>query len=585
MPLAGTRDASHLFHGGAPTHHAAVLVIDASILHRADELHALPRDVVIVAADDESERALEARAELSLAGLEHVARWRVLRAAGELALARASTRLYRHQLVCTRRDLHELSQIASGLMNERDGRALLHRIVQQGKTITDSDAGCLFLLETQHGEQRLQPAVYMSDSIAHVPPLREAKSLPVDDTSIIGHAAVTKKPFTIADAYNLDRATRFVSDITFELDYGYYVKSMLVMPMLDHRDAVVGVLAFVNRKSDPAALIRDAEAARRWVIPYTRREVSLGRALASAAATSIENARLYQHIEALLESVVTASVSAIDARDPSTAGHSARVAELTTALAAALERARPAPYRDLHLTPPQLRELRFAALLHDLGKVAVREDVLMKAKKLPPPLWERVRARFDLIRCVGTTPAQDIEAMWQLVCSANEPDPLTCAPDDLRAIAGHSFTSATDGRVPYLTDEELAFLLIPQGTLDHHERDEVESHVEQTYEFLSRIPWTNDLKNLAAYARGHHEKLDGSGYPLRLRGDQIPVQTRLITVADIFDALTASDRPYKKAVPPDAALGLIEGEARRGQLDADIVRVLVESRVYEQILQ
>jgi HD-GYP domain-containing protein (c-di-GMP phosphodiesterase class II) len=583
------RDTSYLFRVGHAADGGAVVLIDATILRYAHKLGSLHREIVVLAADSDSERALGARADLSLVGLaEGAAQLRVIRAACELAAARMSARLYRHELVCTRRDLHELSVIAGGLMNERDRQALLRRIVEQGKTITQSDAGCLFLLESDHGTPRLKPSVYLSDSLPHVPSPANAPSLPLDEGSIIGHAAISKQPLTIADAYHLDSKTFFASNTDFEDQYGYYVQSMLVMPMVDHRDAVVGVLAFVNRKRDRAAIVRDAESAQRWVLPYTRREVSLGRALAGVAATSIENAKLYARIETLLESVVKASVSAIDARDPTTAGHSVRVADLTTALATAVERAGRGRYRDLRLTRAQMRELRFAALLHDLGKVAVREDVLMKARKLPPEVWERVCARFDLIRCTATAndvrPA-DIDAMWDVVREANEPHPLACSPEELEAIARRSFRGVKDKPTPYLTEEELDHLLIPNGTLDTRERDEVESHVQRTHLFLSRIPWTDDLSNVAAYARGHHEKLDGSGYPRGLRGDQIPLQTRLITIADIFDALTASDRPYKKALPPAEALSLLEEDARRGQLDADLVRVLAESHVYEGILR
>jgi len=562
--------------------------MDASILHHARKLGSMPREIVVVATDRDAERVLGGRAALSLVGLAvGGGRRRVLRAACELAAARWAARVYRHQLVCTRRDLHELSVIAAGLMNERDRQALLRRIVEQGKIITGSDAGCLFLLEQHDGTARLKPAVYLSDSIPNLPLPADAPTLAVDENSIIGHAAIAKRVFTINDAYHLDGRTPFNSNTDFEKRYGYYVQSMLVMPMLDYYDTLVGVLAFVNRKRDPAAIVRDAESARRWVLPYTRREVSLGRALASVAATSIENAKLYHRVEKLFESFVKASVSAIDARDPSTAGHSLRVARLTTALATAVERAGPGPYRNLKLTRTQMRELRYAALLHDLGKVAVREDVLMKARKLPPDVWERVCGRFDLIRCTATEndvqPA-DINAMWDLVREANEPHPLTVSPAELEDIAARSFRGIDHECTSYLTPEELDYLLIPHGTLDTRERDEVESHAERTYLFLSSIPWTDDLNNVATYAGGHHEKLDGSGYPLGLKGDEIPLQTRLIAIADIFDALTAWDRPYKKAMSAPEALSLLEEEAGRGQLDADLVRVLVESRVYERIL-
>ena len=168
---------------------------------------------------------------------------------------------------------------------------------------------------------------------------------------------------------------------------------------------------------------------------------------------------------------------------------------------------------------------------------------------------------------------------------ANEPGPLSCTPAELDAIAQRSFEGPDHHPMHYLTKEELHYLQIPEGSLNERERREIQSHVEGTYQFLLQIPWTDDLKNLAMYARLHHEKLDGSGYPLGLKGDEIPVQARLMTIADIFDALTAADRPYKPAVPPDQALDIIQTEAKQGLLDAELVRVFVESQVYKQILR
>jgi HD-GYP domain-containing protein (c-di-GMP phosphodiesterase class II) len=351
------------------------------------------------------------------------------------------------------------------------------------------------------------------------------------------------------------------------------------------------------------------------VLPYTAREVSLARSLASQAAVSIENARLYAQIERILESVVKASVTAIDERDPSTAGHSLRVSALTMGIAEAVERGGRGAYRDTRFTGRQLRELRFAALLHDFGKVTVHEDVLTKAKKLPPVLWERVNMRFELIRTSMerdyykqranlrisnddekllaarleeelTARLEHLDGMWRIVKGANEPAILPeQSVAELSEIAARTFAREGDGVMPYLTQEELHFLQIPRGTLNHIERAEVEAHAEQTYRFLNTIPWTDDLGNLSSFALSHHEKLDGSGYPRGLKGDEIPVQVRMITIADIFDALTEKNRPYKAAVPPEKALDIIRAEAAEGRLDGDLVEIMIESQAYRRILE
>src|SRR5262249_9118471 len=262
----------------------------------------------------------------------------------------------------------------------------------------------------------------------------------------------------------------------------------------------------------------------------------------------------------------------------------------------------------------QLRELYFAALLHDFGKITVSDAVLLKAKKLPPALWERVDARFDLIcrtvelnyqrqraRLADTdgkrpeimaqldrTMAEDlrqVQHLRQIVRDSNEPAVLaTPAHPALFEMATRTYERPDVTQAPYLTQEELHYLRVPQGSLDDRERAEVESHVDETHRFLATIPWTDDLRDLSVYAYGHHEKLNGTGYPRRLRGENIPIQTRMLTIADTFDALTESDRPYKPAVSPESALDVLRAEASEGLLDEDLVQLLIDSRAYRKIL-
>jgi len=384
------------------------------------------------------------------------------------------------------------------------------------------------------------------------------------------------------------------------------------VPMIDHGGAVVGVLQLINRKRLPLARIADEDDAARWVLPYTDRERVLVQALAGHAAISIENSLLYRQIENIFESFVKAAVIAVDQRDPTTSGHSVRVATLTCDLAEGLQRHASGPYGDVRFTAEQMRELRYASLLHDFGKVGVREEVLVKAKKLPPLLQERVLARFDLIRRTleaeyhqrradllerGSRPGPELEAEFRrrveelegvrrLVLASNEPSILpersAAALEELERL---TFRGVDGAPVPYVTEEELRYLRIPKGSLDLPERLEIESHVEQTYRFLVQIPWTGDLARVAEIAYGHHEKLNGGGYPCGIAGQEIPLQTRLMTVADIFDALTAADRPYKRALPPSRALDILSAEAGEGLLDPAIVTLLIESGIYRKILE
>jgi len=404
----------------------------------------------------------------------------------------------------------------------------------------------------------------------------------------------------VADAHNLPPDAAFSVNDLFEELNSYHRQSILAIPMIDLRDRLVGVLVLVNRKKDPRATVNDRDSAARYVVPYRARDVRLARSLAGQAAVAIENTRLYAQIERTLEAVVTTAVSAIDQRDPATAGHSTRVAAMTVRLAEAVDRTERAPFRHVRFTPEQMRELRFAALLHDFGKVAVREEVLMKANKLPPVLWERIDARFDLIRRTieleharrtmgdGELAARldELERMRAIVRDANVPTVQNAAPTPALFDIARSMYERPDGSLaPYLSDEELHFLRIPRGSLDEQERAQVESHAAASYQLLRHIPWTDDLKNLATFAYGHHEKLNGMGYPRRLKAPDIPIQTRIIALADMFDALTETERPYKPALSVDEAFGILQSDAAAGALDGNLVRLARESGAFRDVIE
>ena len=580
----------------------AVLIADSSMQAHFDELRKFPSHVIIVAADEPAEEALGRRAHLSVVGMKNPsARLRVLRAACRFSCARVSASRWWKRLVRGNRELRALNEVGMALMLERDRRVLYRQIVDAGKQFTESDAGVLFILKSdEKGTSVLSAAYFEMDSLPQT--LQTPIDIPVDHESAIGHAAAVGRPMVIANVHDLPLDAGFRRTSDMEKRHGFYLRSMLIVPMLDRQHRVIGVLVFANRKTNPHARIATETDADRYVIPYTGREVRLARSLASQAAVSIENANLYSRIEKIFESFVTASVTAIDQRDPTTAGHSIRVATLTTDLAKAVERAGRGTYRDTHFSRQQMRELRFAGLLHDFGKITVSENVLVKAKKLPPILLERITDRFDLIqRTVElehykthgaptgnglAAQLEELERIRAIVRAANEPTVVPTTPSaDLTEIAQRTFQRPDGAVAPYLASDELHFLQLSIGTLDELERAEIQSHVEETHRFLARIPWTDDLANLVTYAWGHHEKLDGSGYPRHLTAPEIPLQTRMMTVADIFDALTESDRPYKRAVSADKAIDILKAESNSGRLDAELVDILVESQAYRRILE
>ena len=376
------------------------------------------------------------------------------------------------------------------------------------------------------------------------------------------------------------------------------------------------MLQLINKKSDSEGVIRDEASSEQHVVGYEERDVELVQSLAGQAAVSIENGRLYEDIEDLFEGFIKASVIAIDQRDPTTSGHSVRVATLMCDIAEVADRPNDGPFRDTEFSREQMRELRYAGLLHDFGKVGVREDVLVKSKKLPPVLLERIEARFDLIRRTlesdfhqkraehllqhgkddfdaflqsleeeYESSRSQVDRFQEAIRESNEPKILPEASAEiLEDIAATTFRNFEDQQVPYVTREEIHFLSIPKGSLDLDERLQIESHVTHTYNFLTQIPWTTNLAQVANIAHGHHEKLDGTGYPRGIQASQIAIQTRIMTVSDIFDALTASDRPYKKALSAQRAIEILDMEAKAGMLDRTVVDLVLASDVYSKII-
>ena len=608
----GVELGAHGIHA-TPLHDAPDPELPAALLIGAGEVvpAGLPPHVVIIAQSTATD--LPAERPLLFLPADSTAAFRTLRTALQMSASIITARRAESELARSRDELGELQRIGMALMTERDPDQLLVQILEQAIRLTHSDAGSLYLAETaEDGTERLRFKLSRNASLPQIPLVEF--TLPISTASIAGYAAATGQTVSLDDAYRPPQGAPYTFNRSFDERFGYRTKSMLAVPMRDHRGAVVGVLQLLNRKRDHAARITGEDAAVQHVLPYGDDESRLLSALAGQAAVSIENSRLHEQIRHLFESFVKAAVTAIDQRDPTTAGHSIRVATLTIDIAGAVERGGTGRYRDVRFTREQLRELRYAAMLHDFGKVGVREEVLVKAKKLPPSLLERVEARFALIRRTleaeywrrraevaqqGSDPvrlqqldegyAQQIEELEKFhaaVRTANEPSLLPEASAAiLIEIADRKFPTVSGEHAPYLSPEELKFLSIPKGTLDERERLEIESHVEQTYRFLRQIPWTEDLRNIAEIAYGHHEKLDGRGYPRGIDAQQIPVQTRIMTISDIFDALTASDRPYKPAVPTTRALDILKMEAKAGMLDSELVDLVVESGVYRTVLE
>jgi len=505
------------------------------------------------------------------------------------------------------RQFRELNRIGVALSAEKDIERLQSFILTSMRQLTHADGASLWLKSDDEDGAKLFLASSQNHSIDKS--TYSAFKVPVDEKSVVGYTVSVGSSQIYDDAYNPPPG-KPVGGKSFDAQFGYRTKSMLTVPMRDYNNEVVGAVQLINAKRRLETRLTK-ENVEQEVVSFHADDVEMIESIASQAAVALDNKNLLNDIEELFDQFVTASVYAIEQRDPSTAGHSGRVEALTTKLADEVTRIEVGKYRDVIFTKDQLKELRYACLLHDFGKIGVREDILVKEKKLFPFQLDLIKWRFDSVERwaqlraeleakqgngVDATTAAEIERrleaeldqyrMWfQAIAIANEPSVLPVdKASTLADMKGHDFPDVS-GRVhPLIAPQEFHFLSIQKGTLTNEERKEIQSHVAKSHDFLSKIPWTKLsplMGNIPEFAWGHHEKLAGSGYPRGLKGNEIPTQTRMMTISDIYDALTARDRPYKPAVPTSTALDILNAEAGRGQLDLDLLDVFIAKRVYD----
>ncbi len=532
-----------------------------------------------------------------------------LRGAFQHAALQRAAHWERRQRDLLSRNLEKLTQIGIALSAEQNHHRLLDMILTHSRELSNADAGSLYLVEeSEDGKKNLRFMHTQNDS-KRIP--FKQFVMPATKASISGYVAVTGETLNIPDVYHLPEGVEYGFNKSFDQSVGYRSKSMLVVPMRDHQNEITGVLQLINAKPSVEIRISDPEAAERHVIPFLPALEQLIASLASQAAVALENSMLLESIVRTFEGLVKASVHAIEQRDPTTSGHSERVTELTCTLAQALSETKEGRYADVSFTEEQMRELRYAGLLHDFGKIGVREHVLVKANKLYPMELEVVKSRFALIK--RTIQSEYQEKMLQRALDGNteeveklreemnarlaETDSLLefilrsdvptmmedGAFDDLMKLGGTTYRDLDGTEKPYLTPYELKCLSLRRGNLTPEERKEIESHVSHSYNFLVQIPWTRNLRGIPEIAHGHHEKINGKGYPRGLKEEEIVLQAKIMCVCDIFDALTASDRPYKKAAPLEKAIQILKFEVKDQHLDPELVDIFVKKKVYRAV--
>lgn len=511
-----------------------------------------------------------------------------------------------------RYELREITEIGRAISTERDITKLLDLILVKSRFVTGADAGSIYILEQADegtNTARLRFKLSQNDSVQF-----EGKefTIPVSTRSIAGYAAVTMAPINIPDVHDIPADSPYGYDASFDRRVGYQTRSMIAVPMISAEDEVMGVIQLINKKRNGRTILRTDADFENEVVPFDARSAELLSSLAGQAGVALENALLYDEIRSIFEGFVRASVQAIEQRDPTTSGHSLRVSVLSCRLAQKVDRADSGPYGTTRFHAREIKELEYASLLHDFGKIGVREQVLVKAKKLYPHVLDAIRERIHFMQKqveleaasrklalmkqgAGQSDLDEVE-LWvaqrridladilKTISDANEPTVLSEGDfTRIHDIAKIEFIDGSGTTRPLLTGEEVHSLSVRKGSLNDEEMDEIRSHVVHTFAFLTRIPWGKSFSRVAEIAGAHHEKLNGSGYPHGKKSNEIPLQSKIMTIADIYDALTARDRPYKKAMPADRALGILDFEVKDGNVDAELMRIFREAEVYKAV--
>ena len=499
--------------------------------------------------------------------------------------------------------IKKMSDIGRALSGVYDLNALLEMIVDQARSFTNADAGTLYIVE----DETLRFQIVQNDSLKIFMGGKTGETIPfppveLKESNVSAFVALKGKSVNIPDVYDTDLFD-FTGPKKFDQSTGYRSKSMLVVPMKNHDNDVIGVLQLLNA-TNPV---------NNEVIAFSQDYENLSESLASQAAVSITNAKLISNMTELFEAFVKVMATAIDEKSPVTGGHIRRVADLTLTMAEVIHNHDEGAFKDRKFSPDQMYELRIAAYMHDIGKVTSPVEIVEKAKKLQT-IFDRIhyiRLRMDYIiqkvklegqqkkiellerkadlaeikkvELKSEKQIQEMEDIRSFINKCNEPGEFLEDEtlDKLKEISLRTYLDNEGQQQPFITEDELLNLSIRRGSITDAERKKMQDHAAVTLKMLKQIPFTKKLKNIPSFAGAHHEFINGKGYPLGLKGDEIPFEGKLMAVTDIAEALTASDRPYKKAMPLETVYRILRSMAGNGELDNDMVELFINEEIYK----
>lgn len=490
--------------------------------------------------------------------------------------------------------IHHLNAIGIRLSAEKNVDKLTSLILEECVRITDSDGGSIYIQESDESGSWITFKHTINNSREF--PF-ESFSLPISNTSFAGYCAATGKRLNFSSLDNTEELVGIKHNDVFDRMNHYRTVNMLVVPMKDMDGTVIGVLQLINKKRDPAIRLITAVDYEDAMISYTADEEEIVTSLASQAAILLERTRLYEEIEELFRTFSESMVTALDKRDPVTAGHSKRVADYAVALAKAINTEPPSGMDAPVFNDNDLKKLYYAGLLHDIGKVGVNEWLLVKNSRLTADRIIAIRYRFQYIKAKlllqqASEPLSEedfailknLDIWLDTIEKHNLRGFLT--PEEALAvenISTHTFEDIDGEMKPLLTAYEQDALSILRGNLTSVERLEIERHPAMTLDVLKEISWSHELKEVPIIAASHHEKLNGKGYPLGLTESDIPLMSKILAIVDIFDAMTSKDRPYKPAVPIDKTLAILLEEVKYGNLDPGMTNLFISKKPFQEV--
>lgn len=502
---------------------------------------------------------------------------------------------YLHKINRLESLLNRLNNIGIMLSAEKNTNKLLEMILKESMEITCCDAGSIYVKFEKDESFFLKFQATKNNSREF--PFKEFH-LPINTHSISGSCAYTGKSYNFKNMEDVSNVLGLQHNDHFDKQIHYKTVNMLVIPMKDFSGEIVGVLQLINKKTQYDIFLDSLEDFDAYIVPFTKEEEEIILSLASQTAILLERSKLHEEIQHLFECFIESMVTTIEQRDPTTSGHSIRVARYVSKLAKAVNEVNYGKYKDLCFSEPQLKELYYAGLLHDIGKIGVRERVLLKQNRLSDEELQTVCYRLHYMKKdlllkkfqeqISQEEEQHLHALdhyCTFLCSINQKGFITDDEENLiRTIASITFTDYDDTVKNLLTENEVTQLIVKRGNLTDEERNQINLHVSYTYRVLKDIPWIKAMRRVPEIAAAHHEKLDGTGYPSRLTEEHISIQSRMLAIIDIFEALTAVDRPYKAAMPVDRALKILEEEAQHHHLDPDLFQIFMQEKVFEKCL-